>query len=163
MSDPVVNTNAFPASIVTTLTRNLRRLPVIQEVLMRPLRPVDPNYCLGVFANDWTPGIGSYAIGQEDPQHATYHVRIQCMVKHLIEQEGLQEHSVLSKSLRAMVYRDAQLRAELTALAEETFGVAERLKHYTVQAQRFLTNELSGSYIYLSSMDVNFNVEHTKL
>lgn len=158
-----VDVNAFPASIVTTIARNLRRLPVITEVLLRPLKPVDPNYCLGVFANDWTPGIGSYGIGQEDPQHAVYHIRVQCMVKHLSEEQGLQEHSVISKSLRAMVYRDAQLRAELTAMAEETFGVAERIKHYTVQAQRFLTNELAGSYIYLSNMDVNVNVEHTKL
>lgn len=158
-----MDANAFPASIVLTVARNLRRFSALEMVMLRPLRPIDPNYCAGVFSFDWTPGIGSYAIGQEDPQHAVYHLRIQVMVKHTNEEEGLQEHSVLSKSLRAMVYRDEQLRAELTALEETIFGVAERLKHYTVQAQRFMTNELQGTYIYLSSMDVNFNVEHTQL
>jgi hypothetical protein len=156
--------NAFPATIVTTVARNLRRFSLLNAVLMRPLRPIDPNYCMGVFTFDWTPGQGSYAIGQEDPQHAIYHLRIQAMVKHTDEELGLKEHSVLSKTLRAMLYRDPQLRAELTALEETSFGVIERLKHYTVQAQRFMTNEITqGTYVYLSSMDVNFNVEHTKL
>lgn len=159
-----MNLNAFPASIVMTVARNLRRLSILSEVLMRPLRPIDPNYCMGVFAFDWTPGQGSYAIGQEDPQHAIYHLRIQVMVKHTNEEEGLSEHSVLSKTLRAMLYRDPQLRAELTELHESSFGVIERLQHYTVQAQRFMTNEITqGTYVYLSSMDVNFNVEHTQL
>jgi hypothetical protein len=159
----VTDINVFPATIVKTVARNLKRLGAIEAVVKRPVRPIDPNYTLGVFAFDWIPAPGSYGIGQEDPQTGIYHLRIQCMVKHTNEEEGLQEHSVLSKSLRAMLYRDAQLRAELTALEETTFGVTERLQHFTVQSQRFMTNELDGAYIYLSAMDVNFNVEHTKL
>lgn len=161
MSDP--DLNAFPATIVRAVANRFQGMSIFQAVLKRPLRPVDPNYSISVFAFDWIPMPGSYMIGQEDPGTGVYHLRVQCMVKHMDEELGLQEHSVLSKSLRAMLYRDQQLRAELTGLTETTFGVIERLKHYTVQAQRFMTNEVNGTYVYLSSMDVNFNVEHTPL
>lgn len=155
-----INTNAFPASIVRVLAENFTRVPDVDLIVKRPLRPVDPSRSIGVYSFDWLPG--QMQIGQADPGTAFYNLRIGVLVKHLNEEEGLAEHSVLSKSVRAMLYRDQTLRAELT-LTDTSFGVIERLKDFRVMSQRFVTNEEAGTYLYLSYMDVNFNMEQVRL
>lgn len=154
--------NYFPASIIIVLTRNFTRVPTVDPtaIMKRPLRPVDPTRSIGVFSTDWQPG--QPMIGQADPGTAMYNVRIQGLIKHADESEGLIEHSVFSKHIRTMLYRDPQLRAELT-LTDTSSDVIERMKDWRVQTQRFLTNEANGAYLFFSYMDVSFNIEQTKV
>lgn len=159
MSD-ILTANVFPASIVRVMAENFTRLNGIDKVFRRGIHPIDPTRSIGVYSLDWLPE--GAQIGQQEPPWAHYHVRVQCMIKHMSEEEGMAEHSVLSKSLRAMLYRDQQLRAEL-ALTDTSFGTIERLKDFHVQMQRFMTNEINGAYVYLSYMDVAFRVEQTRI
>jgi hypothetical protein len=160
MSDVLVN-NAFPASLVRVVAHHMHRAPGIEHVFMRPLRDVDPSRSVGVFSFDWVPG--TPMIGQADPGTAAYNLRIEVFVKHANEEEGLILHSVLSKSVRAMLYRDADLRAELT-MTDTLFDVVERTKDFRVLTQRFMAREGDqGTYLYRSYMDVAFNMEQVRV
>lgn len=159
MSDIPVN-NVFPASIVRVLATNFTRVPGVDKIFKRRLRPIDPTRSVGVFSFDWLPG--QMQIGQADPGTAVYNLRVECLIKHMSEEEGMTEHSVFSKQIRAMLYRDPQLRADLT-MSDTSFGVIERLKDFRVLLQRFSSNDIGGTYNYLSYMDVSFNMEQVRI
>jgi hypothetical protein len=152
----------FPASIVRVLSDNFTRVPTVDpnSIFKRPLLPIDPTRSIGVYATDWMPG--QMQIGQMDPGTATYNLRVEGLIKHADQAEGLTEHSVFSRHIRSMLYRDTLLRAEL-ALTDTTFDVIERLKDWRVLTQRFMTGESSGTYQFFSYMDVSFHMEQTRL
>lgn len=148
---------AFPDNIVVEFKTALAALPGIHSVSARPLRVNDPNACAGVYAMDWMPG--EYGIGQYDPFLCRYAVNIQLLVKHMQEEEARAQHSVLSKSIRVMVYRDAGLRIRLPQLSETSSGVTEKLSRWNVKAQRFLSNEVQGQFLFLSTTEVTVECE----
>lgn len=146
-------TLAFPDNLVAEFKTALIDLSGITAVLGRPLRMADPNASVGVFSVEWLPG--EMGIGQpQEPIDGRYSVTIQLLVKHMNEEEALAQHSVLSKSIRVMVYRDAGLRVRLPQLSEASSGVIERVLKWGVRSQRFLSNELDKQFLFLSSTEV---------
>jgi hypothetical protein len=75
------------------------------------------------------------------------------------EERGLATHSVLSKMVRSMLYRDDALRVGLLALSVVMNGSTERTKRYGVNRQNFVSNELSGSWLYLSTLEFQLETE----
>ena len=149
---------AFPANIVETLKLSLVELDGVTTVLGRALRMVDPNASVGVFATDWHGG--EMGIGHPpEPLDNKYNIVIQLLIKHMNEEEALAQHSVLSKSIRVMVYRDPALRVRLPQLSEASSGVTERVQKWGVRAQRYLANELDGQFLFLSSTEVEVTTE----
>lgn len=149
--------DAFPYNVVYALEECLGTTEGVNTVVRRPLRPTDPNGTLGVFAKDWVPGQG--AIGQRDPMSAQYLYGIQFLLKHTDEVEGNEMQARISKSLRAMLYRDTNLQVRLGQLTETSFGVRERMQQWGISRQRFLSNEVQGQFIYLSTLDFWVEVE----
>jgi hypothetical protein len=72
---------------------------------------------------------------------------------------GLARHSVLSGRLRALLYRDAPLRVGLTALSVVDFGATETVQGWGVNTQRYMANEVEGSFIYLSNLELFLETE----
>ena len=148
----------FPNNVVDVLASKFLSIEGLEYVLKRPLRPIDPDMCLGVFALDWTPG--EFEMGGSvnmdippDPVTSTYVYAIQCLVKQSDEEEGILKHTVLSKIVRAMLYRDTALRVALSTLNETSLGMKERTQRWGVRTQRFIQNEIQGQFVFLSILE----------
>lgn len=132
------------------------------QVLKRPLATSDPTQCIGVFGAMWTPdneslemrgSMGSPDPGPQEPTIGRYSIAIQAFIKDMDEVRGAAVHSVLSKMVLAMLYRDQPLRLALAGLNATLFGSTERLKRWGITTQRFLNNELDSEWLYLSTVE----------
>ncbi len=148
----------FPDNIVQAFKTALLTLPGITTAVGRPLRMIDPNASVGVFAEEWLPG--EWGIGQpREPLDNRYGIKIQLLIKHANEEEARAQHSVLSKSIRVMVYRNSALQLALPQLSETSDGVRETVLKWDVRAQRFISNEIEGEFLFLSSTEVIVTTE----
>lgn len=128
------------------------------SVLTRTLRPTDPNQAIGIFASDWAPFEDSMEMGgpgvPAEPTISRYNFRIQNMVKAANEVEGRQMFARDAKIIRAILYRDQALAVRLRDINEVTLDSSERVMRYGVQRQRFLNNEIRGSFLYLATTEL---------
>lgn len=129
----------------------------------RQLRPTDPALSLGVVVMSWEHLPTSAQIGQVEPGMGRYTVRVQNMVKHLNEEQGRAIHNAQCALVRAVLYRSEDLRLRLIGVDEEIEGSAERVKRMGVRRQDFLSNQISGSFLYLCASEVFIETEITLL
>jgi hypothetical protein len=158
---------AFPNNAVDLVAGRFATLdPDIpaEHILKRPLRNTDPNISIGVFATLWLPDENSMEMkgtGFHDPTVDTYTLGVQGFVKDMDEERGLASHSVLSEMIRTMLYRDDPLRVGLAALSTSIGGVTKRYRRSGIRTQRYLSNELDGSWLYLSTLEFWLETEST--
>lgn len=151
MNPPV---NGFPMNVVDELVDAMeKRMGGDFVVVPRPLRFMDSARSIGVFVADWTPTAGSQQIGQQEPALNRYQYRVQNMVKAGDEVTGKAWFSLDSKSVRAVLYRDGDLRVRLAGLTEELLGTRETAKQWGVARQRFLNTELQGQFVFVAQTD----------
>lgn len=129
----------------------------------RALRASDPAMSVGVTVMSWAHEPTTAQIGQVEPAMGRYNVRVQNMVKHVKEEEGRAIHNVQNALVRAILYRDVDLRLRLVGVDEEIEGSAERVKRMGVKRQDFLSNQVSGSFLYLCATEVYVETEITLL
>lgn len=150
----------FPANIVKLITDRVK--PVIDEdlaVFKRPLRNSDPNQSVGAFPVIWTPDMESLEMRggpfprSSEPTLQQYTINIQAFIKDTDEQRGLNVHSILAKRVRTMLYRDDPIRVGLASLSSASGGSTERAKRWGVRTQRFISDEIEGSWLYLSTLE----------
>ena len=154
----VEDQNVFPNNVVELVTARTRLLDTDMFVTKRPLRESDPNQSVGVFAAQWLPEEDSYEmvaapVGRHEPTLQQYIITVQAFVKDMDEERGLATHSVLSKMIRSMLYRDDPLRVALGSLSVTTDNSIERTQRWGIRQQRYFSNELSGSWLYLSTLE----------
>ena len=154
----VENQNVFPNNVVELVTARTRLLDTDLWVTNRLLREPDPNNSVGVFAAQWLPEENSYEmvaapVGRHEPTLQQYIITVQAFVKDMDEERGLATHSVLSKMIRSMLYRDDPLRVALGSLSVTTDSSIERTQRWGIRQQRYFSNELSGSWLYLSTLE----------
>lgn len=148
----------FPNNIVDLVAARIPSLDSDLHVAKRPLRKSDPNQSVGIHAAQWLPEEDSYEmrgapVGTHEPTLQRYLVSVQAFVKDMDEENGLAVHSVLSKMIRSMLYRDAPLRVGLSALSVTMSGSTERTQRWGIRQQRYFSNELQGSFLYLSTLE----------
>jgi hypothetical protein len=156
---------AFPANFVWAISEALGRVDFVKNVVRRPIRPVDPNMTASIYASIWQPQQGGMEIGQEEPTLTQYDFILEYLVKYAgDEAEGHNVHSVGSKHIRAMLYRDEGLRLQLAQLDEVYLGTREQVKRIKLRRQRFFTNRTSRSeMIFLSAIDGFVETETQRL
>lgn len=147
----------FPNNVVAELKATLAARPELDVVVARPLKPTDAHKSAGVFAVDWNPQ--DMVIGQWDPAVTRYMVGIQTFVKHGNEEEGIALHTTLAKMVRVMLYRDEGLRVRLGDLSTTELGVTERMQRWGVQTQRYISNEMEGTFLYLAVTEMFIETE----
>lgn len=133
-------------------------------VFKRPLRSSDPVQCVGIIPVQWTPDPDSTEMmGQQSygPTIGEYVIGIQAFVKDMDEERGLATHSVLSKMIRSMLYRDTVLRVGLGSLSVTMNDSTERAKRWGIRRQGYVNNEISGSFHYLSTLEFWLETETT--
>lgn len=154
----------FPNNAVELIAARFEMIdPDLLSVFRRELRVSDPNYSIGVSAVDWAPVPNSMEImGEQGTRASTleqYLLSIQALVKMDDEVAGLIAHSVISKTLRAILANDAPLRTQLGGLTSTYEGETERLKRWWVHRSRYHSNKLQGTNMYVTVNDVMIEVE----
>lgn len=152
------DTLVFPNNIVDLVAVRSELLDPDLFVIKRPLRNSDPNQSIGISAVVWQPDDDSMEMrgggpGPSEPTLSTYRLAVQGFVKDMDEVRGLATHSVMSKLIRNMLYRDAPLRIGLSSLSTSMSGVTERAQRWGVATQRYYSNEIEGSWLYLSTLE----------
>lgn len=157
----------FPNNVVKLMADRFAKLDQDLQVFKRPLRSDDPVQSIGVFGALWTPDNESFemkgfnAVSPQEPTLQRYSIAIQAFVKDMDEVRGLMAHSVLSKMVLAMIYRDEPLRVGLAGLATSMYGVTEKTRRWGVTTQRYLNNELNSEWLYLSTVECWLETENT--
>lgn len=155
---------SFPNNIILALKTELEKIgpPSPPDdlgipVLLRPMRKGDPTQCIGLTAGLWTPQEESYEMngpyGQTGATVNNYLIGIQAFIQHTDEEEGLAISSTLSGVVRSKLMFDNDVRAGLAGLVSTEFGYRERFMRGSIQGQRFMSNEISGSFYHLSNLE----------
>lgn len=156
----------FPQNIVVAVAD--RAPGYIDEdvrAFKRPLRNSDPNQSFGVFGNLWQPDESSFEIrggahpGPMEPTVNIYTVGIQAFVKDADEQRGLAIHSIFAQRVRAMLYRDEQLRVTLASMVSNTGNAVERVLRWSTPSQRLISNDINKTWLYLSTLELRVETQ----
>ena len=157
MIDPA--TPVFPNNVVSLVQTSVQALDSDLVVYRRPLRVTDPSQgSVGIYGQQWLPEEDSYEMrgapmGLHVPTLDQYLISVQAFVKDTDEERGLARHSVLSEMIRSMLYSDATLRVGLSALTTTVSNVTKRTKRWGVRQQRYFSNEIDASFLYLSTLE----------
>ncbi len=167
------NNTSFPNNIVLLLKQELKKIdPAIGDsdgiaIYTRPIRKGDPVQAIGITAALWSPQEGSTEmLGIDSRTGSTinqYVIGIQTFIQHMDEEEGLQLAATLAGIVRAKLSMDLPLRVALGQLQSTEFGYTESFKKGTVQGQRFLSNEIEGSFYHLSNLEYVVETEITNV
>lgn len=154
----------FPNNAVSLIQTRAQALDSDLFVVRRPLRDSDSTQSVGVYGSQWDPEEDSYEMrgvpaGRHEPTLSRYLITVQAFVKDMDEERGLVVHSILSKMVRSMLYRDNTLRVGLLALSVVMNGSTERTKRFGVNRQNYVSNELSGTWLYLSTLEFMLETE----
>jgi hypothetical protein len=129
------------------------------QVYKRPLRTSDPTQSVGVFPSMKRPDNTSIEMASVEPTLKRYSVILQTVVQDSDEAACISVHSILSNRLWRMLYRDSALAAGLTALAVSADNSIERLQRRGVELQRYLSNEIQGTFVQTSWIECWFETE----
>lgn len=158
------DSTAFPGNVIEKVRPRVQALDVDLFVVARPLQPTDPIQSVGIFPAQWGPQEGSQEMGRQFPGEPTlqrYDFVIQALIKHTDQVEGTAIISALSSMIRRMLYRDAALTVALTSLSSSALGSIERTQRWGVGSQRYLTNEISGNWVFVSTSEFWVETEST--
>lgn len=159
--------SVFPNNAVSLLKTRFDLIDPELEVFRRPLRNTDPVQSVGVFGTLWRPDEESYEIrdmpspGPSEPTLQRYSMMIQALVRDMEEERGLIVHSVLATLLRSMLYRDNPLRVGLASLSSTLSGSTETTKRWGLGQTRYLSNEIRGEWLFLSTLEFWLETEST--
>jgi hypothetical protein len=155
----------FPYNAVGAIAEHAQLLDPDLFVTQRPLRSSDPIQSVGVFGQQWEPDEQSFEMrgvpGIHMPTISGYLLGIQAFVKDTDEVRGAADHGALSRMVRTMLVMDPALRVSLRALSVTTSDYTERTQRFGVRTQRYLSNELEGSWLYLSTIEYWIETETT--
>src|SRR4051812_27695989 len=154
----------FPNNVVQLIDLRIKAKWDNVNSVKRPLRPTDKNFTIATFGSLWVPDGQSYEMGRNVapvgvPTLDRYTCISQTLVKSMDETAGLAQSSVLSEELRAMLYADPSLRVGLAALTTSVGGQTKLLKKFYVGTQRYMSNEINGEFVYMSTLEFTFETE----
>lgn len=148
----------FPNNVAAVIASRIKLLDSDLVVLNRPPRDSDGTQVVGVFPMTWTPNEDSFemngsALAAHEATLNRYLIGVMSFVKDTDEQKGIRVHSVLSKLIRTILYRDAALAVGLSALSVTMLGSTERIQRRGIQVQRYLANEVDQVFMFVSSAE----------
>lgn len=150
----VADDTVYPNCIINLIKL---RIPVAVDadvtVLMRPLRPSDPTQSIGLYPNTWSFEDDSFEMSPQMkniPTLQDYAVFVQSFVKDADEERAINTHGVMADRIRSMLYKDALLQQGFSELTYSSGGKTEKAMRWGLRAQRFMSNEVSGSFLQSS-------------
>jgi hypothetical protein len=163
----VAGDTEFPNNVIALLAARIPTycdsdLDVGEEqlkVYRRELRTSDPTQAVGIFPAMKRPDNTSIEHLSLEPTLKRYSVILQTIVQDTDEAACISVHSILSNRLWRMFYRDLPLHMGLTALAVDVDNTRERMGRRGIELQRYLSNEIKGTYIQTSWIECWFETE----
>lgn len=152
-------TAVFPNNIILVVSARLQDLYPNLLVVKRPLKHTDLSQSVGVYPGIWIPDDDSYEMPSKEPTVQRYIIMIQAFCKEMTEEKGIAIHSVMSKVIRSMLYNDAPLALALNTLQVSMFGSVEKIQRRGINRQAYLSNEINGAFVYLSTLETYFETE----
>lgn len=158
----------FPNNVVLVLSEKANLIDHPEtKVFRRSLRASDPRQSIGIFASQWIPNDDSFEMGggtlggyRQETTLQQYLISVQAMVLDMEETRGLIKHSILAKMVRDMLLRDPSTGVALAALSvTDAYGLIERTKRRWVRTQRYVSNEISGEWVYLATLEFLIETE----
>lgn len=157
------DTPVFPNNVVALLDDRLTMIDPEVPVFKRPIRTSDPTQCIGIVPVQWSPNEDSKEmkgrIDASEPTLGEYVIAVQAFIKDMEEERGLATHSVLSQTIRSMLYRDRALAVGFASLGVTIGDTSERMQRWGVRRQAFVSNEISGAFLYMSTLEFWFETE----
>ena len=156
--------SSFPDNVIRVIEPKMVAIDTDMTVVRRPLRPSDPNQAIGLFPTLWMPNEESYEIGHSTPHEPTIHeyqIGVQGLIKHGDEVIGLSIHSLLAMYIRRVLYKDQNLRNDITSLVVASGGLVERTRRWTARLQRYMNDEVEGQFVFVSTCEVIVETEIT--
>lgn len=163
MIDPAVQ-SGFPNNVVDAIAEVVPGIDPDVTVYRRPLRPTDPNYAVSVYGTMWTPDEESFEIGHASPGEPTlqkYQIGIQTLVKDGDTVRALAQSTILASRIRAVLYRNADMRVALASLYVQDGASRESMKRWGINSQRFMSNDIEGKFVTISVLDLWIETETT--
>lgn len=151
----------FPENVIDTLADRIITIPGVTGVEKRSLNYTDANGACGITVDEWQPD--EYEMGTQfflEPTLATYTFMVQHLVKHTTQTLGEKAHREVARSLRLMLVRDQDTQVALRSLVDST-DRTERIQRWAVSGQRFGSNQIEGSFVYLSQTEFVVQTETT--
>lgn len=152
------DTPCFPNNAIEVMIPYFDQIDTDIIVVRRPLRPSDSNHMIGVFPALWQPATDDpYEIGHINPDEPTlqqYQVVVQGLIKHGDSEEGLALHSILANLIRTVLYKNTFLRQAIAGLSVSVGGSTERVMTWRPVLQRFIDNEVEGTFVFVSNAEV---------
>lgn len=154
----------FPNNVISMLKAALQTIDPPTEpggddglrIEERPVRNTDYSETLGLFAGAWTPNQDTMEIGGHEPTVQRYTVIIESLVHDMDQERGIATHSLLSALVRHTLYRNPGVRVGLPLLTVPLGGHIEKLQRWGIGQQRFMNNDASGNFVFLSATDFWF-------
>ena len=159
------DSTAFPNCAIVALRDELKKIDPDVPVFTRSIRVGDPLQSLAIVPANWTPDANTWEVGgltpTATPTMGEYLLIIQCFNQDMDEERGLFTASAMSQLVRNTISRSVDVRVALSMLKHvtDTGLVLERFQRASVRGQRFLTNEVDGSFLHLSSLEVMIETE----
>lgn len=152
-------TAVFPNNAAELIAVRVKALYPELLVVKRPLKHTDLTQSVGVFPAQWVPNTESFEFPSKEPTLQTYLVNIQAFCKEMDEAKGIAIHSVMSKVMRSMLYNDQPLAIGLNVLQVTMFGSVEKIQRRGINRQTYLSNEIDGQFLYLSTLEYYIETE----
>lgn len=117
------------------------------KVFQRQLRPSDPRQCVGIFPLTKRADTSSYEQRtSQEPTIKRYNLVLQTFVQDTDQEACISVHSILSNRLWRMWFHDLPLDTGLKMLSVTADNVTERFQQRGVEHQRYLSNEIQGTF-----------------
>lgn len=150
----------FPADIIEVIKNYAEDIPGVVTVLKRGLRPTDENGSVGITAATRLPDETEMGMSYGgEPSLSTWNIVIGHFVKAETEEEAERLHIEVANSLWRMLYQDQAFLVDLRSLVDMTGAQTERVQRHWVVAQRFASNEIEGSFVRMSSTELNVQIQ----
>lgn len=151
----------FPMRFIAPIIAALERGITGHTVVARSLGRGEAADTIGVFPATWQPTPNSMELGQYEPTLSIYLVRVQNLRIDADEIAGRAAFNNTSRKIRAILYRDTELRLALGELTEEIVGTTERVKKFDVTKQDYLSARAddNSGMMYLCTTDVVVQTE----
>lgn len=152
-------TPVFPNNVVDLMATRFQAIDPDLQIYRRPLRATDGTQAIGVFGRQWTPEDDSREFSRKQPTIQNYLITVQAFVLDADEERGLAAHSVLSAMVRTVLYNDGPLNIALASLSVTLLGSTESFRRSKVRVQNYISNEVQGNFLYLSTLDYELQTE----
>lgn len=129
------------------------------SIVGRAVRVNDPKLTVGITAENTEIVQDSAQIGQLEPAVERHNFAIQNLVQAVKEEDARTIFASKSKIIKAILYRDPQLRVDLQALQDEAFGTIETFKMLKVIRQRYVNGPLGNKWVFIATTDVQVETE----